>query len=172
MTDIRPLREEEIPEVVRLAHDIWHLHYPSLITVEQIEYMLRQRYSPEVIRGQLLSGKAWWDTLRVDGGIVAFSSCESGKDPGAMKLDKLYVRYDLRGRGYGSRLIRHAEGRARALGYSRLYLQVNRGNRSAIGAYLKNGFAVDKSAEFDIGGGFLMCDFVMSKTLTSGPAAK
>ena len=85
-----------------------------------------------------------------------------------MKLDKLYVRYDLRGRGYGSLLLRHVEEKARARGRTRLYLRVNKNNANAIDAYLRNGFAVTAAARFDIGRGFIMDDYVMSKAL---PAA-
>jgi GNAT superfamily N-acetyltransferase len=165
---ILPLREEDIPDLVRLARDIWYAHFPSIITVEQIEYMLDQRYRPEVIHSQLASGTAWWDKLLLNGAMVAFTSYELGERSDAMKLDKLYVRYDLRGRGYGSLLMRHVEACARARGSTRLYLQVNKHNRSAIDAYLRNGFVVSDAVKFDIGGGFIMDDYVMSKAL---PAA-
>jgi GNAT superfamily N-acetyltransferase len=125
--------------------------------------MLAQRYTPEVIREQLRSGRAWWDKLLLDGVMVAFSACELGEHEGELKLDKLYVRCDLHGRGYGSLLLRNAQQRARTLGCRRLYLQVNRHNRGAIAAYLRNGFVISKEAKFDIGHGFIMDDYVMSK---------
>ena len=162
---IHALDEQDIPALIELARAIWYAHYPSIITVEQIEYMLGQRYSPEVIRAQLTSGSAWWDKLLVDGVLVAFAASESSDDPRAMKLDKLYVRYDLHGRGYGSALMRHVEERARARGCTQLYLQVNKNNRSAIEAYLKNGFVVTQAATFDIAGGFYMDDYVMTKDI-------
>jgi diamine N-acetyltransferase len=168
--DIRilPLSEEDIPELVRLAREIWYAHYPSIITIEQIEYMLDQRYRADLIRSQLASDTAWWDKLLLDGAMVAFTSYELSEHADAMKLDKLYVRYDLRGRGYGGLLMHHVEERARAHGRTRLYLQVNKNNASAIDAYLRIGFAVTEAARFDIGGGFIMDDYVMSKAL---PAA-
>lgn len=162
---VLPLREEDIPDLVQLARDIWYKHYPSIITVEQIEYMLAQRYSFAVIRAQLGNGSATWLKLILDGAMVAFACHEPGKHPGTMKLDKLYVRNDLQGRGYGSLLLRHVEGVARAAGCTRLELQVNKNNRSAIQAYLRNGFTVRAAAKFDIGGGFCMDDYVMGKDL-------
>jgi ribosomal protein S18 acetylase RimI-like enzyme len=168
---VAPLREEDIPTLIALARDTWYHHYPSIITVEQIEYMLAQRYSLEVIRDQLRSGQAWWDKLLVGGAMVAFMACERGEHPGEIKVDKLYVKYDLRGRGYGGRLLRHAEERARKLGCHRLYLQVNKNNRSAIDAYLRSGFVVSQAAKFDIGGGFVMDDYVMAKNLAPTPCA-
>jgi len=160
---IAPVLESDIDELIALARDIWYRHYPDMITDEQIEYMLGQRYHPDAIRTQLASGSAWWDKLTLDGAIVGFSSCELSEHAEEMKLDKVYVSYDLRGRGYGSLLIRNAEARARAAGCTRLYLQVNKNNRSAIEAYHRNGFIVARAARFDIGNGFYMDDYVMAK---------
>jgi diamine N-acetyltransferase len=165
---ILPLRDEDIPDLVQLARDIWYAHYPSIITIEQIEYMLDQRYRPEIISSQLASNAAWWDKLLLNGAMVAFASYELCEHADAMKLDKLYVRYDLRGRGYGSLLMQHVERCARDRGRTRLYLQVNKNNASAVDAYRRNGFTVTEAARFDIGRGFVMDDYVMSKTL---PAA-
>ena len=162
---ILPVRESDIAEVVELARAIWYQHYPDIISVEQIEYMLGQRYHPDLIRAQIASARAWWDKLVVDGAMVAFSSCELSDHPGEMKLDKLYVRYDLRRHGYGSRLISNAEQRARAAGCTQLRLQVNRNNRSAVDAYRRNGFTVAEEAKFDIGNGFYMDDYVMAKAV-------
>jgi ribosomal protein S18 acetylase RimI-like enzyme len=162
---ILPLREEDIPDLVRLARDIWYRHYPGIIPVEQIEYMLAQRYGPALIRAQIAGGEAWWDKLLLDGRLIGFCACERGKAPDELKIDKVYVHYDLRGRGYGSLLIEHVQRRARTLGCRRLFLQVNKNNRSAIEAYLKNGFSVAESATFDIGGGFVMDDYVMVKEI-------
>src|SRR3954451_1492957 len=112
---IAPLHETDINELIALARDIWYRHYPDMITVDQIEYMLAQRYHPAAIRAQLASASAWRDKLIMDGTMVGFASCERSEHPDEMKLDKVYVSYDLRGRGLGSLLTRNAEARARML---------------------------------------------------------
>jgi ribosomal protein S18 acetylase RimI-like enzyme len=164
---ILPVREEDIPDLARLARDIWYRHYPGIIAAEQIEYMLARGYTVEAIRAQLASGEAWWDKLLLDGKLVAFCACVRGESADALKLDKLYVSYELRGRGYGSLLLDHARKRAHELGCRRIHLQVNKNNRSAIEAYLRNGFAIAESVEVDIGGGFVMDDYVMVKSVRS-----
>jgi diamine N-acetyltransferase len=166
---ILPVLESDIDDLIALARDIWYRHYPDIVSVEQIEYMLDQRYRPDLIRAQICGGHVWWDKLVVSGWMVAFSSCELSERPGEMKLDKLYVSYDLRGRGYGSLLIRNVEARARAAGCARLYLQVNKNNRSAINAYRRNGFTIAQAVKFDIGNGLYMDDYVMAKDIAPEP---
>lgn len=169
---IEPLREADIPALVALARDTWFKHYPSIITTAQIEYMLAQRYSDDVIRAQLADPDVWWDKLLLGGELAAFAQYERSDPPGTLKVDKLYARHELRGQGLGSALLRHIEDEARAMGCSRLKLQVNKNNASAIGVYRKNGFAVVESAVFDIGNGFVMDDYVMVKELPALPGAR
>ena len=158
---ISALRESEVDSLTRLAREIWLQHYPGIITVRQIEYMLAQRYSSQVIIGQLRDGTAWWDKLEVAGTMAGFSCCEP--DSQSLKLDKLYVHSRFRRGGYGKTLIEQAERRARQEGLHRIYLQVNRGNQDSIAMYRRVGFEIEKTLKVDIGGGFVMDDYVMAK---------
>jgi ribosomal protein S18 acetylase RimI-like enzyme len=80
-----------------------------------------------------------------------------------MKLHKLYLLPELHGRGLGSFLMQHCEQEVRAAGAQRLMLSVNKRNTKAIAAYRRNGFAIAESVVTDIGGGFVMDDYVMAK---------
>ncbi len=162
---ISPVRHADIAPVCALAREIWLQHYPGIITVRQIEYMLAQRYSPGAIRAQLQTGEAWWDKLEVQGELCGFASCERGAQVRAMKLDKLYVHQLVRGKGYGAALIEHAAQAARRQGMDSLYLQVNKYNHGSVAAYLRTGFTVAKTVKVDIGNGFFMDDYVMSRSL-------
>ena len=163
--DIEPVARPDIPALVALARDTWYRHYPAIITPAQIEYMLAGRYHPDVIRAQLDSAGTWWDKLVTDGGLAAFAASETDAEAGEIKIDKLYVRYELRGRGLGAALLTYLERRAIGMGIGRLYLQVNKHNASAIGAYRRSGFEIVESAVFDIGDGFVMDDYIMAKLL-------
>jgi GNAT superfamily N-acetyltransferase len=165
---VSPVRDGDIVPVCALAREIWMQHYPGIITVRQIEYMLTQRYSPAAIRMQLQAGEAWWDKLEVRGELCGFTSYERGIEAGAMKLDKLYVHQLMRGRGYGAALIDHVAKVAGQQGMDRLTLQVNKRNHGSVAAYLRVGFKVAKTVKVDIGSGFFMDDYVMSKSLVGG----
>jgi ribosomal protein S18 acetylase RimI-like enzyme len=85
---------------------------------------------------------------------------------GEMKLDKLYVHPRLQRRGYGGMMIERACEVAYSRCCSRLVLAVNKNNRGAIAAYLKHGFSVGDAVVKDIGGGFIMDDYIMEKPVT------
>lgn len=147
-----------------LAGEIWHAHYPGIISDAQIKYMLAQRYDPALIRSELARDDVWWFVLREDGVLAAFMALQSDA-PGVMKIDKLYVKPALQRRGFGARLLDHAENVARGAGCAELVLAVNRNNVNAIAAYRKQGFTVRETVIKNIGGGFVMDDYVMVKKL-------
>ena len=164
---ISPVAAGEVPAICALAREIWYQHYPGIITVRQIEYMLDQRYGPETILRQLESREAWWDKLEIGGRLAGFAQYEPGARPASMKLDKIYLHPRHRGKGFGSTLLEHVEAAARDRGMATLYLQVNKGNSRSIATYRRNGFVVAGTARVDIGGGFYMDDYVMEKAVTS-----
>ena len=53
----------------------------------------------------------------------------------------------------------------RAAGARTLMLNVNKHNTQAIRAYEKHGFAIRDAVVVDIGGGFVMDDYVMAKRI-------
>lgn len=160
---ISPLAAADIEPLITLVREIWYQHYPGIITVKQIEYMLEQRYSPGAIRAEIESAAAQWVKLLVNGRLGGFASYETNRSMRAVKLDKLYVHALFRGRGCGAALVRHVEQAARAQGCDQVYLQVNRNNFDSIAVYRRIGFEVMDKVRTDIGGGFHMDDYVMSK---------
>jgi GNAT superfamily N-acetyltransferase len=162
---IGPLAESDLKAVCTLAREIWYQHYPGIITVSQIEYMLDQRYRPDAIRAQISTGEAWWFGVWVGSELAGFAACEAGAGASSMKLDKLYVHLRHRGQGHGTALIRHVEAFAAEHGCDELYLQVNKYNSQSIKAYLRNGFAVSDAIKMEIGSGFVMDDYIMRKRL-------
>jgi ribosomal protein S18 acetylase RimI-like enzyme len=162
---IEPLAAEDAGRLYSLAREIWYAHYPAIISVAQIEYMLEERYNAAVLLAELRRDGIWWDKLLVAGEMAGFASYFLTANAGEMKLDKLYVHPRLQRHGYGGMMIEHACVVARSHGCSRLVLAVNKNNRSAIGAYLKHGFTIGESVVKDIGGGFVMDDYIMVKAV-------
>jgi ribosomal protein S18 acetylase RimI-like enzyme len=82
-----------------------------------------------------------------------------------MKLEKLYVHHAHQRKGYGGMLLDRVVTIARAYGCERLKLSVNKHNQIAIAAYQKYGFRITDSITKDIGGGFVMDDYVMVRSM-------
>jgi len=162
--EISPVRLDEAEAVVDLAGRVWRAHYPGIITPAQIEYMLAQRYRPVLVRQFIARGDLWL-AARAEGLLVGFAHGHPLNE-GDYKLDKLYVDLDWQRHGIGGALIRELAARVIQQGFGRLALRVNRQNQQAINAYLKHGFNVTTIHLEDIGNGFIMDDYVMTKELT------
>ena len=164
---IERLAVADVEPLFRLAREIWHAHYAAIVSMAQIEYMLEQRYNAAVVSAELRRDDLWWDKLIVGEVMTGFASYFLTGAPGEMKLDKLYVHPRNQRRGYGGMMIARACEVARSRGCSRLTLAVNKGNRTAIDAYLKHGFHIAQSVVKDIGEGFVMDDYIMEVRVTS-----
>jgi GNAT superfamily N-acetyltransferase len=162
-TEILPAAEEHLPALAELAGVIWRAYYPAVISREQIEFMLARMYSQDTLRGEIRSQGVHFYRLLADGRFAGFASIGPTDQAGVMKLHKIYLLPEIHGRGLGSRLLKHCEAEARRLGAHRLILAVNKRNARAIAAYQRNGFAIAESVAVDIGGGFVMDDFIMAK---------
>jgi GNAT superfamily N-acetyltransferase len=154
----------EIPVVQRLAQEIWRCHYPRILSAAQIDYMLERGYSDDALARFVVEPHAGLALANVADEAVGFAAWYR-VDASTMKLDKLYVLPREHGRGVGRALIEHVGGHATRTGCRELTLNVNRGNTQAVRAYEACGFGIRARGDFPIGGGFVMEDFIMVRTL-------
>jgi len=158
-----PATESDIGLLRDLAGRIWRECYAGIITPEQIEFMLGWMYSGEEIGRQIAAGIPW-EVVEHEGAAIGYLSYQPEPD-GRVKISKLYVLPEHQRQGHGQRLLEHICAQARGLGAPEVWLQVNKRNEPAIGAYLKAGFRIEKEAVFDIGNGFVMDDFLMARAV-------
>lgn len=161
--DIRSVTPPDVPAISALAREIWQATYPGIITQEQIDFMLEQRYGHERLYDDLEDAHKWLDQAFLGDRRVGFAFSEIYK--GEFKLDKLYIHPDVQRQGVGGQMIENVANRARKLGHPFVILAVNKRNEKAIGSYKKYGFVVRESVVDDIGRGFVMDDFIMEKKL-------
>ncbi len=155
----------DIPLLRDLAQQIWRTCYSAIISADQIEFMLGWMYSEEQIRKEISDGVAWEVVEDEQGKPVGFIAFHLESD-GRMKLNKLYVLPEVQGKGIGSAALRHIFESAAELGARAVWMQVNKANHRAIGAYKKAGFHIAEEAVFEIGNGFVMDDYLMEKAVT------
>ncbi|MFN5422947.1 MAG: GNAT family N-acetyltransferase [bacterium] len=159
---IRPASLEDISLIQELSHEIWHEVYPSVISSEQIDYMLEIMYSNSSLEDQLITQGHSFILLEIEGKAAGFASysIKSESEPERYRLHKLYVRPNLHGMGLGKSLVKHICHDTIQQGGTELELNVNKKNQ-AVSFYKHLGFQVEKEVKIDIGKGFVMDDYIM-----------
>jgi len=165
--NLRAAVETDIPLLRDLAERTWRSSYADILTTEQMDYMLGWMYAPEQISRELRDGVVW-EIAESEGAPMAFLSVTLEGDEA--KLNKLYVLPEHQGRGIGSVLLRHIESLVASRGAWSIWLQVNKQNERARRAYEHAGYRVERAAVFDIGGGFVMDDFILRRELRPATA--
>lgn len=162
MHTIRPASLDDIPLIQEMSHEIWHEVYPSVISLEQIGYMLEKMYSNIAIKEQITQLGHHFLLLEAEGNSVGFASysIKSGSEPGRYRLHKLYIKTNLHGKGLGKSLIRHICSIIINDGALELELNVNKRN-PAVSFYEHLGFYREKEVTIDIGEGHVMDDYIM-----------
>ncbi len=149
--------DEEIEELSVLARKIWNIHYPPIIGQDQVNYMLELMYTEDSLRKQIFEDKNVFTGAFINGKMAGFISVSS-TDGKNYFLHKLYVDSDLFHKGIGKGLFEHVFS---GIDFDTIRLTVNRQNFKAINFYFKTGYKIEKIIDIDIGGGFVMNDFVM-----------
>jgi GNAT superfamily N-acetyltransferase len=149
---------ESLSRIRAVAADVWPKTFREILSEEQIGYMMKMMYSPEVMEKEFSSGYCF-DMLVIDGkdaGYMVYSPCA---DQPRMKLHKLYLLEEYQGKGYGQKMLQHVKESALKSGYTVLVLAVNKQNIKAQRAYLRAGFELEYALKTDIGSGFYMDDY-------------
>jgi GNAT superfamily N-acetyltransferase len=158
---IRNAGIDDVPLIRQLTFQVWPQTYTSIISKEQIDYMLKLFYDEAVLKKQIGEEGHQFIIVYDDDAPVGFAGF-SEIEPAIFKLHKLYVLGSQQGKGTGKLLIEHIRGIIKAKGATALRLQVNRYNK-AKAFYEKLGFVIIAEGDFDIGNGFYMNDYVMER---------
>ena len=160
----RVVSPEDIDAVAALAHEIWNQHFPPIIGQGQVDHMLETLQSGAAITRQIREG-GYEYYLVADGnervGYFALAAC----DDESIQLSKLYLRRSCRGRGLGRAVLAGIERECAARGVRQLWLTVAKDNAESIAFYERAGFTIAGPFVLDIGGGFIMDDHRMVKSI-------
>ena len=161
---LRRATEADPPHIRTLAEHIWRDSYAQMISAEQIHYMLSWMYAPHKLLSEIRRGVVY-ELAELDGLPVGYLAWEL-LPAATAHLHKLYLLPEFQARGFGRQMLRHVQENALQAGAGRLELRVNKANLRARRAYERAGLQVTGVLVTDIGGGFVMDDFAMSKPLT------
>lgn len=167
MAIINPaLSASEATIIADLAQLIWNEHYSTIISQQQIDYMLDRFQSAAAIQTQI-AGKTLYYLISNDNGqSVGYLALLPDENNNKLQISKIYVDAEHRGRGYGKQALIFIEEFCRQSRIQKLWLTVNKHNHIAINAYQRWGFHATESIVTDIGSGFVMDDYVMEKVLS------
>jgi ribosomal protein S18 acetylase RimI-like enzyme len=161
MIEVKPANKIiEFKIIEDLAKQIWYQHYPDIISLEQIEYMLTKFNSAKAIEKAIKTGTEFY-YLTFNGTPVGYTAIKTEAD--FLFLSKLYVLKDFRGKGIGKAALNFIDEEVKKHQLSAIRLKVNKYNTASIAAYEKLGFKKRKAMITDIGNGFIMDDFVLEK---------
>ena len=121
--------EKDIRSIQNLARVTFPATYSSIISAEQIDFMMDMMYSETVLRRELEGGVTFL-MLLADGTPAGFVSFGKQDDEGLFHLHKIYLLLEYQGLGYGREMFLKAEQAMRAQGARAFELNVNRHNKA------------------------------------------
>lgn len=162
MIQLVPANTNDIQTIYSLAYDIWQIHYVPIIGQDQVNYMLDKMYDKESLTEQMMIKKHQFYLIQHEKKHIGFVSISGEKE---VWIHKFYIQQDYQGKGLGEKVFEQIR---QLRGASNTYtLTVNRQNFKSINFYFKLGFKIDHIADFDIGNGFWMNDFIMKCNISN-----
>jgi GNAT superfamily N-acetyltransferase len=164
---------QQLDVIAGLAHEIWYEYYVPLIGRAQVDYMVSKFQSSAAMAVQMRegyeyflvrSGQGQQGPAEAEGRAIGYCALQPQPAEYSLFLSKLYLLRDARGAGTGRVCMEFIEQLARRRGLNLLWLTVNKGN-PAVKAYERLGFRIAADLVMDIGGGFIMDDYRMEKSL-------
>jgi diamine N-acetyltransferase len=156
MYTLLPVSLDHLPLVQDMARDIWNDHYIHIISQEQIDYMLNLMYHVDSLEHQIIHKNQSFFFIQyqqVNVGFIAVSQTNQ-----ELFIHKWYIYQSYSRKGIGTQIF---DLLTKTFTPKTVRLTVNRLNFKSINFYFKCGFKIESVADFDIGNGFVMNDFVM-----------
>lgn len=160
MLKFTEVTQENIPALAQLAHEIWFEYWKTLLSPEQIEYMVEKFQSEKAIQNQYANEHYTYWFINLNGENIGYFGLSERTD--YLFLSKLYIKKDFRSQGFGHKAFDEIKKIAAEKHYNEIQLTVNKYNSNTIAAYKKWGLEIIDAVVTDIGSGFVMDDYIMS----------
>lgn len=166
MINLRLATPSDLEDIRIIALATWPVTYGTILSREQMDYMLNLFYSPSSLSRQMNENGHTFILAQPPGkASVGFASFAPHKDDSTIfHLHKFYLLPEWQKKGIGQALMTRVTEMVLAAGGKTLQLNVNRHN-PAYHIYLHLGFSVLREEDIDIGQGYYMNDYVMSRKL-------
>ena len=154
---------EKLKTVADIAQIVWREHFKGIISDGQIEYMLNKFQSIEAI-SKAVNDEGYTYYIFWEGNIPAgyMGVCEK---EGRLFLSKLYLLKEFRKKGFSRQALSFLEDYCKNNGLKSVWLTCNKYNADSLAVYERLGFKTVDTAVTDIGGGYVMDDYILEKTI-------
>lgn len=151
--------DTQVREIADLAKVIWNEHFTPIIGKDQVDYMVEKFQSYPALKEQISEGYEYYQIFS-GGEFCGYTGIRPGED-NRLFLSKLYLKKESRGHHLATGAFSFLKEICRERGYSAIWLTCNKHNDNSLGVYRHFGFEIIDTQEADIGGGFIMDDYIM-----------
>ncbi len=165
MVTITAATQDDFATIQNIAHTTWPDVYGSILSKEQLTYMLDAFYSTETLLDNMVVKNHHFILVHDASSCLGFAAFEHhylGKPQ--TRLHKIYLLPAAQGKGAGKALLEAVVAYAKENASTTISLNVNRYN-NACSFYEKMGFTTVGQEDIAIGHGYLMEDFKMEKEI-------
>lgn len=159
--ELKKATPEDIQLIQQLSESIWKQHYIDIISMQQIEYMLKKMYSTEKLLEEINSTKHNYFIAYLNDKPLGYIAISKESDNKIM-LNKFYLLQEKRFHGLGKKIFDLVFSN-----YPKAEVQlfVNRQNFKSVNFYFKMGFKIAEVVDNHFGDGYYMNDFFMVKKI-------
>ncbi len=160
---VRAESDDQLRRIAAIADEIWHEHFPSILSSGQIDYMVEKFCSFEAMKDNIASDGYSYFFIKKGSQDIGYTAVKPDGD--RLFLSKLYLKKDERGKKYAKKVMELHKAHAESLGLRAIWLTVNRHNAGPVAAYKAMGFQKIGEGVADIGCGYVMDDYYMELVL-------
>ncbi|MFV8328025.1 GNAT family N-acetyltransferase [Flavobacterium sp. ZS1P14] len=165
MVTIKEASIADLNTIQEIAYKSWPETYGTILSQDQIHYMLDLWYTKDVLIDNMTHKKHFFILAFDESVCLGFASYEHNYlNKKITRLHKIYLLPEAQGKGVGKLLIDTVENLAREDHSDFISLNVNKFNK-AFAFYQKIGFEIVDEYDTEIGNGYLMEDYIMQKKL-------
>lgn len=154
--------QDQVRQIASKAQVIWRQHFTPIIGEGQVAYMLEKFQSESALTAQLQEGYEYYQLL-ADGCLCGYLGVHA--QDGELFLSKLYIEQAHRGQGIARRAFAFLQDLCARRGLHRIWLTCNKHNENTLAVYRHLGFKTIDTQQADIGGGYIMDDYIMEYRL-------
>ena len=162
--------EDDLPLLQLISKTTFDESFRLMNTAETMERYLLDAFNVEKLKAEVRNPDSGFYFIYVNDELTGYIKLNNSpaqtdiNDPDSLEIERIYIKKEFKGRGYGKRLMDFALQKAAALNKKYVWLGVWERNADAIAFYKKAGFYESGRHTFRMGDE-LQSDYIMKKNI-------